>query len=331
MPQSTPTLMIRGVAEPLHPGELQPHWIAAAREKGFTLVTRVRDRYSLALRCHKCGDLVCKRLYSLMSHQPECDSCIEDAWRAEAKAAGLTFLRRDPDHRHYAFYRAACGHEIRRQFELVGRVARGETGTRCETCHAAREQEEAAARGWKLVSPDPLGNPHFRIYFHPACETLARIARVNMQTGRFTCPGCGESWATAKSHIYAMRFELEPGRSVVKLGFSRDPVSRLDHQLPRVRDLPRKLLYSVPVRSGHQAQKIEKRLHSRLKAAHPHGLVPPEDFVGHLKVKSEIYVPALEGQILKELRRVARQQGKRRGRRRKRKVTKSQRSYRNRA
>lgn len=310
MPHVTSKLLICGVAEPRHPGPLHPHWAETARAKGFTLVARVRDRYSLALRCHTCDQLVCKKLYSLMSHQPDCDHCIETARRAEAWAAGLTFLRRDPGNRHYGHYRAPCGHEIRRQFELIGRVARGETGTRCETCQATREREEAAARGWELIGPDPREDTNYRNYRHLQCGAAARIARVNMQTGRFGCPGCGESWATAPSHLYAMRFELKPGRFVVKLGFSRDPASRLNYQLPRMRGLPRTLLCSVPIDSGQHALTIEKRLHRRLQAAHPGGLVPPEDFVGHLKVKSEIYRPEMERPILKELHRVARKQAK---------------------
>ncbi len=310
MPQSNPrALTIGGHPEPIVTGTLHPHWAEAARAKGFTLIARVRDRYSLALRCNDCGTLVCKALYVLMTCQkPLCPHCIEAGWRAKARAAGLSYLRRDPGNTHYAHYQAPCGHQIRRQFELIERIARGAVKHRCETCLSAREQGEAAARGWDLIGPDPKGDTNYRLYRHADCGARARIARANMRTGRFTCPGCGESWATAPSHLYAMRFQIAPGRYAVKLGFSRDPGSRLDHQLPRDKGVPRKLLYSVPIPSGQLALRLEKQLHKRLQSEHPGGLLPPEAFATALKVKSEVYRPELQRPILRELRRIARNQ-----------------------
>ncbi len=166
MPHTDPsTLMIHGVPEQIMPGALHPQWVEAARAKGFELVARVRNRYNLALRCKTCGELVRKAVYVLMtSDRPLCAHCLENAWAKTAEAAGLRLLRRDPGTTQYAFYLAPCGHEIRRQFEFVRRIARGEVKHRCEICHAAREAAEAAARDWELMSADPEGDRGYRLY-----------------------------------------------------------------------------------------------------------------------------------------------------------------------
>lgn len=302
-------ITISGTDHPIYPGVIHKHWRETAEAKGFDLIGRVDDRYHLALCCQTCGKISSKHLFSVMSHNPHCPHCIESAWRATAKQAGLTYLRRVSGDRHYAIYRAPCGHELRRQFEFVERIARGEVQHRCELCLEVREQDEAEARGWELVGRDPKGNPNYRLYRHAdGCGAEARIARVNMQTGRFTCPGCGESWATARSFLYLMRFGLGSGATVVKFGFSRDPLSRMNFQLPRQPDLPRTLLRIVPMRSGQEALQVEKRLHGKLQARHPAALVPPEAFAADLTVKSEIYAAHMERPILNELRRIARGQ-----------------------
>lgn len=302
-------LHIRGEDVIIQPGKVHTHWIAAAEAKGFRIVARVKDKDNLALECAVCGNIHVKRHSVLLKCQPDCPNCIEARWRNTAELAGLEMLRRDPDHRHYAFYRAECGHEIRRQFTFIERMARGETDARCEICHHAREQEEAIQKGWELIGRDPKGDAQCRIYRHTeGCGTEARIFRNNMQTGRFTCPGCGENWSTGPSYLYAMKFALETGTEAVKVGFSRNPESRLKYQLHRNPDLPRELLIKVPMRSGRHAQRVEKRLHKWLATEFPDDLVPAEEFTDLLKVKSELYRAGLEETILRQMHRVQRKE-----------------------
>lgn len=302
-------LQIRGENHIVQPGQIHKRWSDAAESKGYRVVARVRDKNSLALECKTCGGLHVSRYYVLLNFQPGCPHCIEARWRETAKDAGVEFLRRDPKHRHYAFYRAECGHEIRRQFTFIERMARAEVEARCEICHHAREQEEAIQKGWELIGRDPKGDAQCRIYRHAeGCGTEARIFRNNMQTGRFTCPGCGENWSTGPSYLYAMKFALETGTEAVKVGFSRNPESRLKYQLHRNPDLPRELLLKVPMRSGRHAQRVEKRLHKWLATEFPDDLVPSEEFTDLLKVKSELYRAGLEATILRQMHRLQRKE-----------------------
>ncbi|WP_236939909.1 GIY-YIG nuclease family protein [Falsihalocynthiibacter arcticus] len=294
-------MTIQNTLLPIHKGSLQPHWIATAKSKGFDIVARVVDRLHLALRCHQCGALNKVRLFTLMNSQPNCSACIEQVWASDAAAAGLEFLSRDPKNRHYGLYRAACGHQLRRQFELIKRVAALQTGVRCETCHAASEIGVAQARGWHLLCPDPEGDQNYRLYKHMDCGHEQRVARVNMQTGRFGCGGCSEDWVAAPSFLYAMSFTLSNGRELVKLGFSRDPGSRLRYQLQRDMDMPCAILRQIPMATGQDAIRLEKRLHAKLLREHADCVVDPASYRTQIRVKSEIYDARLTKTILGHL------------------------------
>lgn len=295
---SSNMLIINAIPHPVFPGAVLPHWTVTAALKGFDIVGRIVDRLHLGLRCHACGSTQKVRLFTLMSAQPLCQACMIAEWRDDAAAAGLTFLRRDPKDRHYAFYLSPCGHEVRRQFEMIKRIAAGLTGFRCETCHAAKEVGEAAARGWTLMSADPDGDPNYRVYCHDECGHVQRVARANMQSGRFGCGGCGEEWNAATSYIYAMSFTLASGREVVKVGFSRNPESRLHHQLKRDAEMPCQILRVVPMPTGHAAQLAEKAMHKKLKHAHIAAAIEPAAWRGQIKVKTEIYDGVLTPVIL---------------------------------
>lgn len=298
-----PAITIDRIAHPVHPGPVLPEWHRIAMEKGFEIRARVRDRYHLALGCRLCGAASVTKIFTLRTAAPLCPACLQAKWLKEAEAAGLTFLGRDPDARHYFRFRAPCSHVVRRQFELIRRIATERTGLRCETCHSAREAEEARVRGWTLIGPDPEGNPNYRLYGHD-CGHRQRVARANMQTGRFGCGHCDPGWVAGESYLYAMRFDLPDGGSVVKLGFSRDPVSRLRHQLITRPDQPCRLLRQVRMRSGREALRQEKRLHSQLRGAHPRAVVDPGRYRHLIRVGSEIYEAALEPVILAALDRL---------------------------
>lgn len=293
---------------PPYPGAIHAYWQATANAKGFDIIKRILDRYHLALRCHACGHHHASRIYTLMSARPQCPSCLLKRLERDARAAGLTHLRRDPAHRHYSIYRASCGHMVRRQHEMVKRIATGSTNLRCETCHAATETQEARRRGWMLIGPDPDDDPNYRLYTHAdGCGALQRIARVNMQTGRFECAYCGQGWTASRSYLYAMAFTLATGRKLVKLGYSRDPTSRLLHQLRMDRDMPCEILRVVPMATGRQAIRTEKSLHSLLRETHPDAVVDPTSYRGRIRVRSEIYDATLTPLILRMLDSIARE------------------------
>lgn len=297
------------VALPVVDIPLPPHWSAIARAKGYEIAGRVRDHLHLALRCTRCDTVSLSRVFTLRTAQPLCPTCPLTARAGAAAGAGAEFKRRDPEDTRYAFYGLPCGHEIRRQFGRIARAAAGETGLRCDTCNARRLDEEAERQGWSLHGPDPEDDPRYRLYAHAAegCSHVQRIARANMISGRFNCARCGEGWAKAESAIYLMRFELPDLRPVMKLGFSRNPGSRLDHQLKGQRDLAATLLRVVPMASGRLALRTERRMHAELRATYPEAVVPPSAYRGLIRVGSEVYAAGLQPVIEAMLDRVAAQ------------------------
>jgi len=286
---------------PIHTGDPKPEWIATAKTKGFKFIARIIDRMHLALECQTCGHINKTRLFTLMSAQPLCSNCVEQAWCADADAADLTFLHRDPAHRHYGIYRLNCGHEVRRQFALIKRVAAGAAGLRCETCHAAVEVAEAAAQGWDLIGPDTEGDPNYRTYKHIECGHEQRIARGNVQSQRFSCGGCGLDWPAAPSFVYVMRFTTAMGRELIKAGFSRNPWSRLHHQLVVDPEMPCEILRTVAIPTGREALSLEKRLHASLQRSHPNLVIDAAVYRDQIRVSSEIYDASLTPTLLAHL------------------------------
>lgn len=287
------------------PLTIHAHWRDAAASKGFEILKRIRDRYHLLLRCRNCGATHMSKVLVVMNNRPICPHCIEHRWQADAKAAGLKWAGRDPKSRHHGFYIADCGHRLRRQFELVKRAAEGICDLRCEFCHSRKEQEEAAAQRWELIGPDPNRNQNYRLYRHQTCGHEQRIARVNMQTGRFGCGNCGDDWPAAPSYLYAMQFKLPNGAQLVKLGFSRNPDSRLRHQLMKDHSVDAQILKTVRMASGQLALQTEKRLHARLKATFPESIAPPDLYAGSINVRSEIYFADVTAEIVRMLDEIA--------------------------
>lgn len=298
---SSNPMTINNFPWPLHTGDPKPEWIAAAKAKGFTFVARIVDRMHLALECHCCGHINKVRHFALTSTQPLCANCIEQVWQADAQAAGLTYLHRDPAHRHYAIYRMNCGHEVRRQFALIKKVAAGRTGLRCEICHEATEAAEAQVQGWELIGSDPEGDQNYRLYRHNDCGHKQRFARANVQSQRICCGGCGTHWPAATSYIYAMSFTLENGRELIKMGFSRNPWSRLHHQLVVDSEMPCDILRTVAIPTGREALSLEKRLHAKLQRSHPDLVIDPVVYRDQIRVTSEIYDASLTPVLLAHL------------------------------
>ena len=85
-------------------------------------------RYHFLLHCHVCHGLHAAKLFVVMNNQPTCPHCLEAKRSETAAKSGLQFLHKSDDNRHYGLFRAPCGHDIHRQFELIARAARRECG-----------------------------------------------------------------------------------------------------------------------------------------------------------------------------------------------------------
>lgn len=211
----------------------------------------------------------------------------------------MTYLGPDPDSTLYGRYQAGCGHEQRRQFGFVQRMAAGTAGLRCENCFAAQEAAIAARRGWRRIGSDPQGNPNYHVYGHQ-CGHRQRIARANLAWGQVDCAGCGECWNARASRIYV--FDLRHGdRHFLKLGYSAHPKKRLRHQLGLPKDAQVRILREVAMPTGHAARVAEAVLHRDLRRDFPAGVVPSEEYRGFLNVTSEIYRPGLLAEITARL------------------------------
>ncbi|MDE3080357.1 MAG: GIY-YIG nuclease family protein [Paracoccaceae bacterium] len=285
---------------PRHKGEIAPQWVAAAEAKGFRVIDRVIDKNHLLVECGICGGRHAKRYSVFMADTSVlCPHCLAARQKAKAADAQLPLLRRDPDDHKHAFFLAPCGHEVRRQFGRIEKVAQEGGRVRCEICHAARESEEAEDRGWELLGPDPQGDPNYRLYRHGelGCGHEQRVARANMQSGRFTCEGCGTCWSSAPSKIYVMRFEVPGLGQVVKLGFSRDPVSRLHFQLRPTPGVTAAIRRTVDMPTGRAALIAERSMHGEIARRFPAAAVPERRLRDWIRVKSEVYVQETEPMI----------------------------------
>jgi hypothetical protein len=272
-------------------------WQSLARDKGFRIHRRVRDRLHLALECDLCGSLTAHKVYTLRSAQPRCGGCAEADLVTQARMAGLIFLRRDRGDRHYALYRAKCGHVVRRQFELVNRVASGLMDVKCGRCLIEREKEEARKQGWERLRRDRSGNPSYREYRHP-CGQVQRIARVNMAWGQCDCARCGKSWAAKPSYIYLIGLEFRDGTPrLAKLGYSKHPVKRWRHQLKLPKSAQVDVIRVISMPTGHDASGTERAAHAALIREHPDFIVPTQVYADVLNVTSEVYWPTAEGTI----------------------------------
>jgi hypothetical protein len=276
-------------------------WKEFAKAKGYRIHRRIRDRLHLALECQTCGSLTAHKSFTLRTAQPRCGGCAETAMIAEARAAGLIFLRRDKVDHHYALYRAGCGHVVRRQAEFVSRMAAGQTDLCCDRCLIAREGDEARRQGWERLRRDPGGNPNYRIYRH-SCGQVQRVARVNMAWGQCKCQACGGAWNARPSFIYLIRIEVpDSDLHLLKLGFSKHPIKRFRHQLGLPRTARVDLVRTLPITTGHDACALETAAHAQLRQRVPEAVLSPDSFAGVVNTKSEVYAPAAFAEIMRLL------------------------------
>ena len=84
-------------------------------------------------------------------------------------------------------------------------------------------------------------------------------------------------------------------------GVGEDLIKVFEHNGIPVRLTAKEECCGMPKLEQGDLETVEKRLHKRLRSAHPDSLVPPEDFAGQLKVKSEIYLPELERPVVQRV------------------------------
>lgn len=278
-------------------GPILPEWGQFAEQKGFRVHARVRDSRHLELECLRCGSLTAHKLYTLRTARPRCGGCTGERHQSLVEQAQLEFLYRDTQAHRYAYYRAKCGHRLRRQFELIHRVALGLTDVRCEICLQSREEAEAKKQGWTRLGRDPKGNPNYRLYQH-SCGRHQRAARANMTWGQVSCSGCGKTWSSKPSYVYLFSIEVgDDTPRLLKLGYSKHPEKRLRHQLGLPRSAKVEILRVISMPTGHDACESEQAAHASLLRQMP-AAVPAQTVYSHaLNVSSEVYFPFAEPMI----------------------------------
>jgi hypothetical protein len=90
--------------------------------------------------------------------------------------------------------------------------------------------------------------------------------------------------------------------SFIKLGYSRDPESRLRYQLGIPGSVEASVLYRFPMPTGHIAQKTEKALHAKLKQRFPDSVIPCNELADWINVKTEIYRADILPHVLTHLK-----------------------------
>ncbi|MCJ8140130.1 hypothetical protein [Falsirhodobacter halotolerans] len=293
---------------------IPPLWQAMAASKGFDIRARVQDRTRLLLDCRTCGGVMVTRVFTVVNAKPQCPHCLAARRSAQAEAAGVVFLAPHPERVGYGVFRAPCGHELHRQFELIDRVARGETGLRCGTCLADREAEDARRIGWERIGPDPSarGPAGYRRLYRHTCGHVQSILAANVAWGQCDCAGCGDTWTARPSRIYLfdLRIPAAPGRPSrhwMKLGYSAHPVKRHRHQLGLPPEAAVKILRVVEMPTGHAARRAEEAAHRRLRRAHPEAVVPRVEFGDAINVTREIYHPTILQRLEAEMDRIQRE------------------------
>ena len=271
-------------------------WLKFPSSKAFSIVGRFANKNDLLIECTRCGSQQRSKVFTCRSGVPICQNCLKNKRSTIAQRAGVKFVEAVPGKPNYGRYLLNCGHQVQRQFEMIERMAAGRTGLRCETCHGVKERDEATARGWRLLGDDPEGDPNYRLYRHDACGHQQRIARGNLQTGRFDCAHCGGGWSAKPSFIYVVRL-IWDDLTLIKVGFSANPAIRFRQQLDLGPEVTVEFLRQEPIRNGRAAIQLEKEFHRRMAKEHPLSEAPLEGFQGRIKVVSEIYWP----EALKEI------------------------------
>lgn len=281
------SFVIDGVTYPALDMPLKDSWIKIAKEKGFDLLGRVKDRFHLVTQCHCCETLALIRINVIRDFGALCHACIHNRRAKAAERIGATLLGQDPDDRHYGSYELACGHMVRRQHTRVGAAAAGGYLASCETCREERYAAQAERFGWILVGEAISGRSGYRSYSH-RCGHRQDVMVGNMLWNDCTCARCGEGWSAAPSFIYLFRIDL-PGLPVVKLGFSKRPAKRLRHQLGIAPNVETEVVRVLPMSSGNIAIGEETACHRRMREAHSDLIVPKQVFGDAINTQSEIY------------------------------------------
>ncbi|SNR44839.1 hypothetical protein [Puniceibacterium sediminis] len=263
------------------------------------MIARVIDRLHLLIRCHICGLPHAKRVNVVLKYRPECPHCIRIRRITAATRMGASFLRNDPDDRHYGYFILQCGHATRRQYHRIEAAANGGHLLGCETCRELRYGAQSHRFGWTMIGPAQNGKGGYRRYRH-TCGHGQDISIGNMVWGDCACAGCSTSRTARPSSIYLFRIDL-PHNPVIKLGYSVRPAKRLRHQLGIAKTAETEVIRTIRLPTGHLARSEEERCHGFLMREHPEWYVPKAVYGDAINTVSEIYAPAAEARILSML------------------------------
>lgn len=223
---------------------------------GYSLVKHIKGSRYLT-RVDECGHEFDMNLATIRNRiTNRCSICYEKRIAEECKPKGLVLVgktERAGQYRKYKFI--GCGHTI----DTVPEVIRDDR-FECKTCIEDDFISKITPQGLTLI--DRVAVKGYRWLTLPCgCEREIRLDHA--RNGNWLCGDCGDTHFTKASNLYLVKFSSEHF-SWLKFGYAKDLETRFNSYGVDSK-FNREILFSIPMKDGYTALKLEKSIHADFK------------------------------------------------------------------
>jgi len=141
--------------------------------------------------------------------------------------------------------------------------------------------------GWKLVGA-PSDKPSSKFVYEHCCGHRQVADFGNVCFGDISCNRCLPSYSLKPSNLYLLAVKT-PDLTVLKLGFSSQPEHRSKHQLGVPKGTPSRLLRTIKMPNGREAERQEQRLHRFIRTNFAGSVLKGHDLSQWINTPTEIY------------------------------------------
>lgn len=224
---------------------------------GYELIGKVKGSV-YRTRSKGCGHEFDMYLGSIRARRTDrCPVCYEEKITEECKQFGLELIGATTTHlgqyRKYRFI--SCGHIIDTAPEAI-RDERFE----CKTCINDEFLSLVEPQGL-VVLPKQSYNGYR--WFKLPCGCEREIRMEHARNGNWLCGNCGDTHYTKESNLYLVKFSSEHF-SWLKFGYAKDLEIRFNSYGVDSK-FNREILFSIPIKDGYTALKLEKSIHADFK------------------------------------------------------------------